>query len=112
MKRCRPLLDSPQPPLWLPATRSSGMDMCFACHRTILLGISWTSTLVCSAGSDPEGPPRTRWFDVVKRDLDQLGLGPAAVEPLAQDRDKWRALMNLVGSMHDAPTGAVHETQW
>ena len=55
MKRCGPLQDSPRPPLWLPTTGSAGMDMCFACHRTILLGLSWTSTLVCSAGSDPEG---------------------------------------------------------
>ena len=30
--------------------------MCFACHRTILLGLSWTSTLARSAGSDPERP--------------------------------------------------------
>jgi len=59
----------------------------------------------------PRGASRTRWFDVVKRDLNQLGLGPAATEPLAQDRDKWRALVNLVGSTHDALTGAVHETR-
>ena len=50
-----------------------------------------------------EATPCTRWFGVVKRDLDQLGLDPAAIEPLAQDRDKWRALVNLVGSTHDAP---------
>jgi len=57
------------------------------------------------------GAPGTRSFDVVKRDLDQLGLDPAAIEPLAQDRDKWRALVNLVGSTHNVPTGAVHETR-
>jgi len=51
----------------------------------------------------PRGAPRTRWIDVVRRDLDQLGLVPAAIEPLAQDRDEWRALVNLVGSTHDAP---------
>jgi len=56
MKRCRPLPNSPRPPLWLPATGSAGMDMCFACHRTILLRLSWTSTLASSARSDPEGP--------------------------------------------------------
>jgi len=56
MKRCVPLPDSPRPPLWLPAAGSAGMDMCFACHRTILLGLSWTSTLARSAGSDPEEP--------------------------------------------------------
>ena len=60
----------------------------------------------------PRGAPRTRWFDVVKRDLDQRGLDPAAIEPLAKDRDKWRALVNLVGSTHNAPTGGVHETRW
>jgi len=60
----------------------------------------------------PWGAPRTRWFDVIKRDLDKLGLDPAAVEPLAQDRDKWRALVNMVGSTHNVPTGAVHETRW
>ena len=55
MKRCEPLQDSPRLPLWLPAAGSAGMDMCFACHRTILLGLSWTLTPVRSAGSDPEG---------------------------------------------------------
>jgi len=34
----------------------TGMDMCFACHRTIYLGLSWTSTLARSAGNDPEEP--------------------------------------------------------
>ena len=46
----------------------------------------------------PRGAPRTRWLDVVKRDLDQLGLDPAAIEPLAQVRDKWWALVNMVGT--------------
>jgi len=41
---------------WLPADGSAGMDMCFACHRTILLRLSWTPTLARSAGSDPEEP--------------------------------------------------------
>jgi len=59
----------------------------------------------------PRGASRTRWIDVVRRDLDQLGLDPAAIELLAQDRDEWRALVNLVGSTHDTPTGAVHETR-
>jgi len=48
---------------------------------------------------------------MVKRDLDQLGLDPAAIEPLAQVRDKWRAPVNMVGSTHNALTGAVHETR-
>ena len=71
--------------------------------------LKWGS-LVVRLEAAPRGPC-TRWFNVVKRDLDQLGLDPAAIEPLAQDRDKWRALVNLVGSTHDAPTGPVHETR-
>jgi len=55
--------------------------------------------------------PRTRWIDVVRRDLDQIGLDPAAIQALTQDRDEWRALVNLVGSTHDAPRGAVLETR-
>ena len=56
IKRCGPLPDNPRPPLWLLAAGSADMDMCFACHCTILLGLSWTSTLARSAGSDPEEP--------------------------------------------------------
>ena len=48
--------------------RSVGMDMCFACHRTILLGLSWTSNLARSAGSDPEGshaPVGSTWSNAI-----------------------------------------------
>ena len=48
---------------------------------------------------------------MARRDLDQLGLDPTAIEPLAQDRDEWRAFVNLAGSTHDAPRGGVHETR-
>jgi len=58
----------------------------------------------------PRGAPRARWIDVVRRDLDQLGLDPAAIETLAQDRGEWRALVNLVSSTH-APRSAVLETR-
>jgi len=57
-----------QPPLWLPADGSVGTDMCFACHRTILLGLSWTLTLARSAGSDPEephAPAGLTWSDAI-----------------------------------------------
>ena len=54
-----------------------------------------------SAGSDPEEPLAPVGSTQSNADLDQLGLDPAAIEPLAQGRDKWRALVNLVGSTHD-----------
>ena len=44
------------------------MDMCFACHRTILLRLYWTSTLTRSAGSDPEephAPAGLTWSDAI-----------------------------------------------
>ena len=47
----------------------------------------------------------------MRRDLDQLGLDPAAIESLAQNCDEWRTLVNLVGCRHDAPWGAVHGTR-
>jgi len=110
MKRCGPLPGSPWPPLWLPADGSAGMDMCFACHSPSFSGYPGLRTRIVRLEA-PRGASRTRWIDVVRRDLDQLGLDPAAIELLAQDRDEWRALVNLVGSTHDTPRGAVHETR-
>jgi len=55
--------------------------------------------------------PHTHWIDVVRRDLDQLGLDAAANESLAQYSDEWRALVNLVSSTHNAPRGTVQETR-
>ena len=59
-----------QPPASFLAARrrAAGMDMCFACHRTILLGLSCTSTLARSAGSHPEephAPAGLTWSDAI-----------------------------------------------
>ena len=45
------------------------------------------------SGRRPRGRPRTRWKDVVRRDLEGSGLGleEAAVE--ARDRDRWREIV-------------------
>jgi hypothetical protein len=44
----------------------------------------------------PLGRPRRRWVDNIKMDLRAIGLdGMDWIEP-AQDRDKWRALVNTV----------------
>ena len=40
-----------------------------------------------------EGRPRCRWEDNIKRDLQEVGGGAGWME-LAQDRDRWRALVN------------------
>ena len=46
-------------------------------------------------GKRPLGRPRRRWEDKVKMDLQEVGGGGDWME-LAQDRDRWRALVNTV----------------
>jgi hypothetical protein len=41
------------------------------------------------------GRPRRRWKDNVKMDLQEVGWGFDWIE-LAQDRDRWRAVVNAV----------------
>jgi hypothetical protein len=42
------------------------------------------------------GRPRRRWVDNIKKDLLEIGWGGVDWIGLAQDRDKWRALVNAV----------------
>jgi hypothetical protein len=44
----------------------------------------------------PLGRPRRRWVDNIKMDLFVIGWGGVDWIALAQDRDKWRALVNAV----------------
>jgi hypothetical protein len=49
----------------------------------------------------PEGKsslerPRRRWLDNIKMDLLEIGWGGVEWIGLAQDRDKWRAVVNAV----------------
>jgi hypothetical protein len=47
-------------------------------------------------GKRPLGRPRQRWEDNIKMDLQEVGCGAMDwIEP-AQDRDRWRALVNAV----------------
>ena len=43
----------------------------------------------------PLGRPRRRWEDHIKMDLREVGGGGDWMD-LAQDRDRWRALVNTV----------------
>jgi len=42
------------------------------------------------------GRPRYRWEDNIKMDLQEVGCGVMDCIELAQDRDRWRALVNAV----------------
>ena len=47
-------------------------------------------------GGKPLGRPRRRWEDNIKMDLQEVGCGGMNWIELAQDRDRWRALVNVV----------------
>jgi hypothetical protein len=42
------------------------------------------------------GRPRHRWEDGIRMDLKEIGWGSVDWIQLAQDRDRWLALMNTV----------------
>jgi len=42
------------------------------------------------------GRPRNRWKDNIKMDLQEVGCGGMGWIELAQDTDKWRALVNML----------------
>jgi hypothetical protein len=47
-------------------------------------------------GKRPLGRPRYRWVDNITMDLREMGWGGMDWIDLAQDRDQWRALENMV----------------
>jgi hypothetical protein len=47
-------------------------------------------------GNRPLGRPRHRWLDNIKRDLGEVGWGDVDWIGLAEDRNRWRALVNSV----------------
>jgi hypothetical protein len=47
-------------------------------------------------GKRPLGRPRRRWEDNIKMDLQEVGRGCGDWMEVAQERDRWRALVNTV----------------
>jgi hypothetical protein len=45
-------------------------------------------------GKRPLGRPRSRWEDGIRMDLGEIGLGDVDWIRLAQDRDRWRAVVS------------------
>ena len=54
-----------------------------------------------SEGKSPLGKPRRRWEDNIKIDLQEVGGGCGDWMELAQDRDRWRALVGKVRNLRD-----------
>jgi hypothetical protein len=47
-------------------------------------------------GKRPLERPRRRWEDGIRMDLREIGLGGVDWIQLAQDRDRWRAVVSAV----------------
>jgi hypothetical protein len=47
-------------------------------------------------GKRPPGRPSRRWEDRIRMDLRDIGLGGGDWIQLAQDRDRWRAVVSAV----------------
>ena len=47
-------------------------------------------------GKRPLGRPRLRWEDNIRMDLREVGCGCVEWMELAQDRDRWHALVSAV----------------
>jgi hypothetical protein len=50
----------------------------------------------------PLGRTRCRWVDNIRTDLGEIGSGGVDWIGLAQDRDKWRALVNVAMNLRVA----------
>jgi hypothetical protein len=51
-------------------------------------------------GKRPLGRPRCRWENNIKMDLREIGWGGMDWIDLAQVRDQWRAIVNMVMNLH------------
>jgi hypothetical protein len=60
-------------------------------------------------GKRPLGRPRRRWEDSIKMDLQEVGMD--WIE-LAQDRDRWRALVNTVMNLWVPQSAGNILTSW
>ena len=48
-----------------------------------------------TTGKRPLGRPRRRWEDNIRMDLEEIGINGSNWVDSAQDRDYWRALVNV-----------------
>jgi len=52
-------------------------------------------------GKRPFGRPTRRWEDNIKMDFQEVGCGGMDWIELAQDRDKWRAFVNVAMNLRE-----------
>ena len=61
-------------------------------------------------GKRPLGRPRRRWEDNIRMDLQEVGLGYEDWIVLAQDRDRWRALVSAVNFLTSCKLASFSRT--
>jgi hypothetical protein len=59
-------------------------------------------------GKRPLGRPRRRWVDNIRMDLGEVGWDDVDWNGLAQNRNRWRALVNSVLNLHPSPIPPLH----
>jgi hypothetical protein len=64
-------------------------------HKTVSMAV-YRVLVGKPEGKRPLGRPRRRWEENIKIDLQEVGCGSMDWIVLAQDRDRWRALVNEV----------------
>jgi hypothetical protein len=52
-----------------------------------------------TSGKEAVGETRRRWEDNIKMDVEEVGGGRGDWMKLAQDRDRWRALVSMVKNL-------------
>jgi hypothetical protein len=58
-------------------------------------------------GRRPLGRPRHRWKDNIKMDLQEVGWGGMDWIVMAQDRDRWRAVVSAVMDLRVPQNGGI-----
>jgi hypothetical protein len=66
------------------------------CQLIYLCSVGGRCLVGKPVGKRPLGRPRRRWEDNIKMDLREVGCGGMDLIELAQDRDRWWALVNAV----------------
>jgi hypothetical protein len=81
---------------FVPQFNSYRMNLRFKCSNVFTCHSNGNLLVGKPEGKRPLGRPRCRWIDNIKMDLLGIGLNVVDWVGLAQDRYRWRALVNSV----------------
>jgi hypothetical protein len=77
-------------------TKSRGDEMDGICSKNGVKRNAYRFLVGKPEGRRPLGRPKHRWVDDIRMDLKEIGWGGVNWIRLAQDRKRWRALVNSV----------------